>query len=378
MDNFDLHKYLRNNPLLAESVDNRLTKKKLKEMVREMAKEVENTPDETNVGKALNVAPNVVAKLKLINQPTELDGTFKLVLDYSELKDISKSTIVAALRRALEELEPDSQTINTVGEPEKPKAYGTPEPKANMFSPLEETIELSPREIDNKFNQYHKEAKDKLGYGIHALKAAVERLGDELGMNPTDMYNYLEDLDKQRGLFEVALDEMARIAKPSKLADDWEEKMANLPDRFKKSTRFDRVIKYFQKYKDKIGQPVDPNTDPLTAKAIDFYGTLAHIADEEFQSSDTASAAPIVSALKDAGVVVSGDFVTEPAKYSKEPSVPGAKGRPKTETGYFQNAMAKFKEGNYDFSPEEKNALENMVKALQAALTKPEPKAKKK
>lgn len=317
MDNFDLHKYLRNNPLLAESVDNRLTKKKLKEMVREMAKDVKNTPDETNFEKSLNAAPNVVAKLKLINQPTELDGTFKLVLDYSELKNISKTTIVAALRRALEELEPDSQTINTVGEPEKPK-YGTPEPKDNMFSPLEETID------------------------------------------------------------EMALDEMARIAKPSRLADDWKEKMANLPDRFKKSTRFDRVIQYLDRYKDKIGKLVDPNTDPLTAKAIDFYGTLAHIADEEFQSSDTASAAPIVSALKDAGVVVSGDFVTEPAKYSKEPSVPGAKGRPKTETGYFQNAMAKFKEGNYDFSPEEKNALENMVKALQAALTKPEPKAKKK
>jgi hypothetical protein len=178
---------------------------------------------------------------------------------------------------------------------------------------------------------------------------------------------------------EEEINEMARIAKPSKLADNWEEQMANLPDRFKKSTRFDRVIKYFQKYNDKIGQPIDPNTDPLTAKAIDYYGTLAHIADEEFQSSDTASAAPIVAALKDAGIVVTGDFVTEPAKYSKEPSVPGAKGRPKTETGYFQNAMSKFKEGNYDFSAEEKNALENMVKALQAALTKkPESAAKKK
>jgi len=315
MDNFDLHKYLRNNPLLTESVDNKLTKKKVKEMVREMAKGVSNTPDETNFEKAVSISPNVIAKLKLINQPTELDGLFKLILDYSELKNISKSAIIAALKRAMDELSPDSQAINTVGEPENPKDMFSRD-KENMFSPLEEN---------------------------------------------------------------VALDEMARIAKPSKLADDWEEKMANLPYRFKKSTRFDRVIKYFQKYKDKIGQPIDPNTDPLTAKAIDFYGTLAHIADEEFRSSDTASAAPIVSALKDAGVVVSGDFVTEPAKYSKEPSVPGAKGRPKTETGYFQNAMAKFKEGNYDFSDEEKNALENMVKALQAALTKkPEPKAKKK
>ena len=241
MDNFDLHKYLKNNPLLTESVDDKLTKKKLKEMVREMVLA------ESGSGMTL---------------PTQRpDGTY---------------------------------------------------------------------DVDSVMKE------------------------------------------------EEEINEMARIAKPSKLADDWEEKMANLPDRFKKSTRFDRVIKYFQKYKDKIGQPVDPNTDPLTAKAIDFYGTLAHIADEEFQSSDTASAAPIVSALKDAGVVVSGDFVTEPAKYSKEPSVPGAKGRPKTETGYFQSAMAKFKEGNYDFSPEEKNALENMVKALQAALTKPEPKAKKK
>jgi len=302
MDNFDLHKYLKNNPLLAESTNNKLTRGKLKEMVREMVKpEVSNTPDETNLGKAIGAATNVKAKLKLINQPTELDGTFELTLDYSDLKDIPKSTIMAALKRAMDELSPETSTINTVGDP-------------------------------------------------------IGSMNEEEEIN-----------------------EMARIAKPSKLADNWEEQMANLPDRFKKSTRFDRVIKYFQKYNDKIGQPIDPNTDPLTAKAIDYYGTLAHIADEEFQSSDTASAAPIVAALKDAGIVVAGDFVTEPAKYSKEPSVPGAKGRPKTETGYFQNAMSKFKEGNYDFSAEEKNALENMVKALQAALTKkPEPTAKKK
>ena len=323
MDNFDLHKYLRNNPLLAESTDNKLTRGKIKEMVREMAKPgITNTPDETNLGKAVGIAPNVVAKLKLINQPTELDGTFELVLDYSELKNISKSTIIAALKRAMDELSPDSQAINTVGDPIGPNSK-------NFAGPTQRTD------------------------GTYDVDSIMKE--------------------------EEEINEMARIAKPSKLADDWEEKMANLPDRFKKSTRFDRVIKYFQKYKDKIGQPINPNTDPLTAKAIDFYGTLAHIADEEFQSSDTASAAPIVSALKDAGVVVSGDFVTEPAKYSKEPSVPGAKGRPKTETGYFQNAMAKFKEGNYEFSPEEQNALENMVKALQAALTKkPEPKAKKK
>lgn len=326
MDNFDLHKYLRNNPLLAESVDNRLTKKKLKEMVREMAKGTMNTPDETNLNKAIGNAPNVVAKLSFINQPTELDGAFEIMLDFSELKNVPKSTIMAALKRAMDNLSPDSQAVNTVGDP---------------IGPNSKNFNTTPSQ------------------------------------RPDGTYD-VDSIMKEEMVDEMALDEMARIAKPSRLADDWEEKMANLPDRFKKSTRFDRVIKYFQKYKDKIGQPVDPNTDPLTAKAIDFYGTLAHIADEEFQSSDTASAAPIVSALKDAGVVVSGDFVTEPAKYSKEPSVPGAKGRPKTETGYFQNAMAKFKEGNYDFSPEEKNALENMVKALQAALTKPEPKAKKK
>ena len=323
MDNFDLHKYLRNNPLLAESTDNKLTRGKIREMVREMAKPgVTNTPDETNLGKAVGTAPNVVAKLKLINQPTELDGTFELVLDYSELKDVSKSTIMAALKRAMDELSPDSQAINTVGNPIGPNSK-------NFAGPTQRAD------------------------GTYDVDSIMKE--------------------------EEEINEMARIAKPSKLADGWEEKMTNLPDRFKKSTRFDRIIKYFQKYNDKIGQPIDPNTDPLTAKAIDYYGTLAHIADEEFQSSDTASAAPIVAALKDAGIVVSGDFVTEPAKYSKEPSVPGAKGRPKTETGYFQNAMSKFKEGNYEFSAEEKNALENMVKALQAALTKkPEPKAKKK
>ena len=262
MDNFDLHKYLKNNPLLAESTDNKLTRGKIREMVREMAKpEVTNTPDETNLEKAISTAPNVMAKFKLIGQPPELDGAFKIALDFSELKDISKSTIVAALQRAMDELSPDSQAVNTVGNPIGPNSK-------NFAGPTQRA--------DGTY--------------------------DMSDMRPT------------RTMREGEINEMARIAKPSKLADGWEEKMANLPDRFKKSTRFDRVIKYFQKYNDKIGQPIDPNTDPLTAKAIDYYGTLAHIADEEFQSSDTASAAPIVAALKDAGIVVAGDFVTEPAK----------------------------------------------------------------
>ena len=192
MDNFDLHKYLRNNPLLAESVDNKLTRGKIREMVREMAKPgVTNTPDETNLGKAVGTAPNVVAKLKLINQPTELDGTFELVLDYSELKDVSKSTIMAALKRAMDELSPDSQAVNTVGNPIGPNS------------------------------------KNFAG--------------------PTQRADGTYDISDMR---EGEINEMARIAKPSKLADGWEEKMANLPDRFKKSTRFDRVIKYFQKYND--------------------------------------------------------------------------------------------------------------------------------
>lgn len=324
MDNFDLHKYLKNNPLLAESTNNKLTRGKLKEMVREMVKpEVTNTPDEKNLEKAIIAALNVVNKMEFISQASELDGAFKILLDYAELKNISKSTIIAALKRAMDQLSPETSAINTIGDPIGPNS------KIGLSQPTQRA--------DGTY----------------------------------DISNIMKE--------EEEINEMARIAKPSKLADNWEEQMANLPDRFKKSTRFDRVIKYFQKYNDKIGQPIDPNTDPLTAKAIDYYGTLAHIADEEFQSSDTASAAPIVAALKDAGILIAGDFVTEPAKYSKEPSVPGAKGRPKTETGYFQNAMSKFKEGNYDFSAEEKNALENMVKALQAALTKkPESAAKKK
>jgi len=324
MDNFDLHKYLKNNPLLAESTNNKLTRGKLKEMVREMVKpEVTNTPDEKNLEKAIIAALNVVNKMEFISQSSELDGAFKILLDYAELKNISKSTIIAALKRAMDQLSPETSAINTIGDPIGPNS------KIGLSQPTQRA--------DGTY----------------------------------DISNIMNE--------EEEINEMARIAKPSKLADNWEEQMANLPDRFKKSTRFDRVIKYFQKYNDKIGQPIDPNTDPLTAKAIDYYGTLAHIADEEFQSSDTASAAPIVAALKDAGILIAGDFVTEPAKYSKEPSVPGAKGRPKTETGYFQNAMSKFKEGNYDFSAEEKNALENMVKALQAALTKkPESAAKKK
>jgi hypothetical protein len=310
MDNFNLKKYLKNNPLLTES-NNTITRSKIRSIVREM---ILNE----------NIYTSFDGRKWYDKDNKEFNDTFDF--DYDE-----------------EEINSYDDLISKYGKQQK---WFAPE-----RSNAKEFNKADNRLTSKKMFDFY---KDK--YGPLKVRSKKNELVNEMNLN-----------------------EMARIAKPSKLADDWEEKLANLPERFRKSSRFDRVIKYFQQNNDKVGQLIDPNMDPESAKAIDFYGTLAHIADEEFQSSDTASAAPIVAALKDAGVLVSGDFVTEPAKYSKEPSVPGAKGRPKTEQGYFQNAMAKFKEGNYDFSPEEKTALENMVKALQGALgKKAEPKAKKK
>ena len=105
-----------------------------------------------------------------------------------------------------------------------------------------------------------------------------------------------------------SLREMARIASGYKLTDDWEDKWNGLPDSTKKSTRFTRVVDYM-KGKDSV--------------------LMKDIAQDQFNSTDTASVNPQLRALLDAGVVEKTGLVSEPKKYEKkEPSADG-RGRKK-------------------------------------------------
>jgi hypothetical protein len=100
------------------------------------------------------------------------------------------------------------------------------------------------------------------------------------------------------------LKEMARIASGYKLTDDWEEKWETLSDSTKKSTRFLRVVDYM-KGKDSV--------------------LMKDIAQDQFNSTDTASVNPQLRTLLDAGVVEKTGLVSEPKK--NQPKEPSADGR---------------------------------------------------
>lgn len=96
------------------------------------------------------------------------------------------------------------------------------------------------------------------------------------------------------------LKEMARIASGYKLADGWEEKWETLSDSNKKSTRFTRIVDYM-KDKDSV--------------------LMKDIAQDQFNSTDTASVNPQIRTLLDAGVIEKTGLVSEPkSSQSKEPS----------------------------------------------------------
>jgi hypothetical protein len=91
-----------------------LVDKKLKKLREAEAKQpVTNTSDEKNLGKILLQVPALVARLKNIDQVIELDGLFELILQQTNLTDVSKQTVMNALKKALEDMAPGEPTITT-------------------------------------------------------------------------------------------------------------------------------------------------------------------------------------------------------------------------------------------------------------------------
>ena len=92
-----------------------LVDKKLKKLREQEAKKqpVINTGDELGLEKILNQLPALLSRLEKFDQIIELDGLFKSVLEKTSLEDVPKTTIIAALAKALKDISPASTTITT-------------------------------------------------------------------------------------------------------------------------------------------------------------------------------------------------------------------------------------------------------------------------
>ena len=84
-----------------------IVENEVKEAAPEMgapAATLNNTPDEVMLGKAIEANTTLKSKLATIGSPSELDGFFKILLSYTQLNAVSKSTIMSSLKKALDDM----------------------------------------------------------------------------------------------------------------------------------------------------------------------------------------------------------------------------------------------------------------------------------
>jgi hypothetical protein len=164
-------------------------------------------------------------------------------------------------------------------------------------------------------------------------------------MDNFDLQAYLKRNLLLESTESTEIEEMARIAQGLTLTSDYKTKLASAPERFKTSTRYQRVIKHLEDNES---------------------STLKQMAQDEFGSSDTASVNQLVRDLIDFDIVEKTGYVTPPK--SKEPKGDGTKGRPVSSIGYIKSALTKFKAGDFDYTDKEREELTNFVKDIQDSL----------
>jgi hypothetical protein len=146
---------------------------------------------------------------------------------------------------------------------------------------------------------------------------------------------------------EMAVAEMANIAKGFKLADNWEEALNALPDSIKNSSRIDRIIRYM--------------------KENDIV-YLKDAAEAIYNDPDTARVNQQFKTLLQAGVIDQTGHKTPPKYLTKAPSS-GILGRPKVSDDakkmLGRNVAAKYAKGTTNFTEEEKAYITDLYNSIQ-------------
>ncbi len=87
-----------------------MKKSELEKLIKEaianatLPKDVNNTSDETMLIKAIEANPSIKTRLGTISNINELDGFFKTLLSYTQLDKVSKSMIMASLKKSLDSI----------------------------------------------------------------------------------------------------------------------------------------------------------------------------------------------------------------------------------------------------------------------------------
>ena len=153
-------------------------------------------------------------------------------------------------------------------------------------------------------------------------------------------------ISELKNLIEETIDEMAKPARGLKFTNNWEEKWNSAPENIKSSTRFKRIIDFFKENES---------------------GTLKDIAQQKFNSNDTASCNQQVVFLKSLGILEDTGYTT-PLKDKERKNPEGVYGRPKItdeETKMLGvSIIRKFSKGNTEFTDEEKDLITKLYNSI--------------
>ena len=99
--------------MLKSQLTGMLTESTEEEVDEAAAVGIKNTGDETNLQKAVDKNPTIKQYLGKIGANNELDGALATIIHEFGLQNMPKSTIITALKTALEDLAPKSNSITT-------------------------------------------------------------------------------------------------------------------------------------------------------------------------------------------------------------------------------------------------------------------------
>lgn len=99
--------------VLREMLKTQLTGMLTESLEEEMAAMASNTADEKNLSKSLDKSPLVKQAMGRINSTNELDGSLETLISNLGLQNMPKSSILTAIKKALEDLAPKTNVIST-------------------------------------------------------------------------------------------------------------------------------------------------------------------------------------------------------------------------------------------------------------------------
>jgi len=156
-----------------------------------------DTPDEDMFVKRLQQSTGLIQALSKINSPAELDGLFDAILNDTSISNMSKQTIVSALRKVLDQMDSSNWSSSKVAN----KIFSAPQQQA-LSKNLDKFKESLREMVRQELNEY--EAGDE-NDNAPSKKSAAKEITDK-AVDYIDDYNEGESKEYKKAWLENVFD----------------------------------------------------------------------------------------------------------------------------------------------------------------------------